>query len=97
MRLVSQNGEFDVPYEITSLSRTGNIIRAYVPMVGEKGTVMARYLTDEKAENAMKMLHNTYTGTFFSQNMHITEMMKKVLRNGVNQRVWNHKNFYKWR
>ena len=77
MRLVSQNGEFDVPYEITSLSRTGNIIRAYVPMVGEKGTVMARYLTDEKAENAMKMLHNTYTGTFFSQNMHITENDEK--------------------
>lgn len=37
MRLISQNGEIDVPYEITSLSRTGNIIRAYVPMVGEKG------------------------------------------------------------
>lgn len=49
MRLISQNGEIDVPYEITSLSRTGNIIRAYVPMVGEKGTVMARYLTKEKS------------------------------------------------
>ena len=49
MRLVSQNGEFDVPYEITALSRTGNIIRAYVPIVGEKGTVMARYSTDGKA------------------------------------------------
>lgn len=36
MRLVSQNGEFDVPYEIAALSRTGNIIRAYVSMVGEK-------------------------------------------------------------
>lgn len=36
MRLASQNGEIDVPYEITSLSRIGNIIRAYVPMVGEK-------------------------------------------------------------
>ena len=50
MRLISQNGEIDVPYEITSLSRTGNIIRAYVPMVGEKGTVMARYLTKEKPQ-----------------------------------------------
>ena len=36
MRLISQNGEFDVPYEIAALSRTGNIIRAYVPIVGEK-------------------------------------------------------------
>nr|DAG73486.1 MAG TPA: hypothetical protein [Caudoviricetes sp.] len=56
MRLISQNGEFDVPYEITSLSRTGNIIRAYVPMVGEKGTVMAHYSTDEQAEEAMSMV-----------------------------------------
>lgn len=60
MRLISQNGEFDVPYEIASLSRTENIIRAYVPMVGEKGTVMARYSTDEKAKKAMEMLHRAY-------------------------------------
>ena len=60
MRLVSQNGEFDVPYEIASLSRTGNIIRAYVPIVGEKGTVMACYSTDEKAKKVMEMLHRAY-------------------------------------
>lgn len=48
MRLISQSGEFDVPYEIAALGRTGNIIRAYVPMVGEKGTVMARYSTELK-------------------------------------------------
>lgn len=60
MRLISQNGEFDVPYEITSLSRTGNIIRAYVPIVGEKGTVMARYSTNEKAKKVMEMICNVY-------------------------------------
>lgn len=60
MRLISQNGEFDVPYEIAVLSRTGNIIRAYVPMVGEKGTVMARYSTDEKAKKVMEMICNVY-------------------------------------
>lgn len=77
MRLISQNGEFDVPYEIASLSRTGNIIRAYVPMVGEKGTIMARYSTEEKAEKVMEMLHNTYTGAFFAQNIEITEDIEK--------------------
>ena len=73
MRLVSQNGEFDVPYEITSLSRTGNIIRAYVPMVGEKGTVMARYSTDEKAQKAMKALHKVYAGMFLAQNVEMSD------------------------
>ncbi len=52
MRLISQNGEFDVPYEIAALSRTENIIRVYVPIVGEKGTVMARYSTDEKDQES---------------------------------------------
>ena len=46
MRLISQSGEFDVPYEIASLSRTGNVIRVYIPMVGEKGVVMAQYSTE---------------------------------------------------
>ena len=77
MRIVSQSGEFDIPYEITVLSRCENIIRAYVPTVGEKGTVIARYSTEEKAMKAMKMLHNTYTGTFFAQNMSITESDEK--------------------
>jgi hypothetical protein len=56
VRLISQSGEFDVPYEIAALSRTGNIIRVYVPIVGEKGTVMATYSTEEKAKKAMEML-----------------------------------------
>lgn len=60
MRLISQNGEFDVPYEIASLSRTGNIIRAYLPMVGEKGMVMACYSTNEKAMQVMEMLLDAY-------------------------------------
>ena len=60
MRLISQTGDIDVPYEIASLSRTGNIIRAYVPIVGEKGTVMARYSTDGKAKKVMEMICNVY-------------------------------------
>lgn len=77
MRLVSQNGKIDAPYEITPLSRTGNIIRVYVPIVGEKGTVMATYSTEEKAEKAMEMLRNTYTGAFFAQNIEVPEDVEK--------------------
>ena len=73
MRLVSQDGKFDVPYEITALSRSGNIIRAYVPIVGEKGTVMARYSTNEKAQKAMKALHKVYAGMFLAQNVEMDD------------------------
>ncbi len=73
MRLISQSGEFDVPYEIVALSRTENIIRAYVPIVGEKGTVMARYSTDEKAQKAMKALYKVYAGMFLAQNVEMSD------------------------
>lgn len=68
MRLISQNGEFDVPYEIASLSRTENIIRAYVPMVGEKGTIMAVYSTEEQAKEAMSMVLEANRKEFKSFN-----------------------------
>lgn len=81
MRLVSQDGKFDVPYEIAALSRTENIIRVYVPIVGEKGTVMARYSTNEKAKKVMEMLHNAYTGAFFAQNIEVSEDIEKEFMN----------------
>ncbi|PWY59016.1 hypothetical protein DMI82_12405 [Blautia sp. BCRC 81119] len=56
MRLISQTGDIDIPYETTSLSRTENIIRAYVSMDGEIGMLMAVYSTEEQAKEAMSML-----------------------------------------
>ena len=42
-------------------------------MVGEKGTVMARYSTDEKAQKAMKALHKVYAGMFLAQNVEMSD------------------------
>ena len=60
MRLISQTGDIDIPYENASLSRAENIIRAYVPKVGEKGTIMAVYSTEEQAKEAMSMVIYAY-------------------------------------
>ena len=60
MRLISQTGDIDVPYETTSLSRTENTIRAYVSMDGEIGMLMAIYSTEEQAKEAMSMLMYAY-------------------------------------
>ena len=60
MRLISQTGNIDIPYENTSLSRAENIIRAYIPKVGEKGTIMAVYSTEEQAKEAMSMVMYAY-------------------------------------
>ena len=62
MRVISQNGAIDVPYEMTAFHLAGGMIR--MNMVGDtgKGTLMAQYETPEKAEKAMEMLHKAYTG-----------------------------------
>ena len=62
MRLISQNGAIDVPYEMSAIRNDDKLI--ILCMAGEtgKGSVIARYSTSEKAEKAMEMLHITYKG-----------------------------------
>ena len=62
MRLISQNGAIDVPYEMSAIRNDDGLI--ILCMVGEtgKGSVIARYSTSEKAQKAMEMLRITYKG-----------------------------------
>ena len=61
MRFISQNGEIDVPYEMSAIRNDGNLI--ILCMAGEtgKGSVIARYSTSEKAQKAMDMLREQYS------------------------------------
>ena len=63
MRIISQNGAIDVPYEMSAIRNEDNVI--ILNMVGEtgKGSVIARYSTSEKAEKAMEMLRDAYVST----------------------------------
>lgn len=60
MRIISQEGKIDVPYEMTAIHLLGGSV--LMNMVGDtgKGSVIATYSTSEKAEKAMEMLHNDY-------------------------------------
>ena len=60
MRLISQNGEIDVPYEMSAIRSDDKLI--ILCMAGEtgKGSVIATYSTSEKAEKAMDMLREEY-------------------------------------
>lgn len=60
MRIISQNGLIDVPYEMTELHYYDGLIK--MNMVGDtgKGTIIAQYSTQEKAEKAMLLLHKIY-------------------------------------
>ncbi len=59
MRVVSQDGTLDMPYEMTSIFRNNNNV--YCEGIGEEdGCVMGRYSTEEKAKKAMEELRCAY-------------------------------------
>ena len=94
MRIISQKGmpvETDMPYESVAVSQTmrePNKIIAWDVAAGENNIIlMAQYSTQEKAEKAMQMLHEAYTGVpFIMKNAEVPEDFAeqlKNMRNGV--------------
>ena len=67
MRILSQDGTIDVPYE-TSILHIVTSTKAeysksfifYTPNNSMDSNELARYSTESKAQKAMEMLHNTY-------------------------------------
>ena len=60
MRIISQEGKIDVPYEMTAIHLLeGSVLMNMVGDTG-KGSVIARYSTSEKAQKAMEMLREKY-------------------------------------
>lgn len=67
MRVISQDGTMDVPYEISSFSmavgKYENVEHAVIFCYNystSRGTKMAEYGSKEKAKKAMEMLRDTY-------------------------------------
>ena len=80
MRVISQDGRLDFPYENSVVfipPREETIVR--VQMIGDyESTMMAQYSTAEKAKKAMEMLRETYIGMpIVMQNVAISENVAK--------------------
>lgn len=82
MRVVSQNGMIDIPYEHCSL-----IINRKTFEIEARSNdyrfepVMADYSSENKAIKAMEMLRETYTGVVIMQNVEPTEEALERLKN----------------
>ena len=63
MRIISQNEKLDLPYENIVVEIMDSVIVAYTPMTNPLR--MAQYKSQDKAEKAMQMLHEAYTGALF--------------------------------
>ena len=89
MRVISQKGMpvmTDIPYEKVVISQSmiePNKIVAWDFFGGEDNIIlMAEYSTQEKAEKAMQMLHEAYTGApFIVKNAEVPEDFAEQLKN----------------
>lgn len=72
MRIISQNGEINLPYEMTALIVSENYIQAEFAGGSKKSSyLIASYSTKENCEKVLKMLNNAYTGAFYGLNIDI--------------------------
>lgn len=86
MRVMSQDGTIDVPYEISSLSmavgKYENVEHAAIFCHNSStamGTKMAEYSSKEKAKKAMEMLRVAYAGKFIT-NADIPDDFNETLK-----------------
>lgn len=83
MRIISQNEKLDLPYENIVVEIMDSVIVAYTPMTSPLR--MAQYKSQEKAEKAIQMLHEAYTGApFIVKDTEVPDVEQlKNTRNGV--------------
>lgn len=65
MRIISQYGTIDVPYEHTTLIRVGTEI--YLSSIKLRDTLIAKYSTEEKAIKAMEMCRKKYADSEYNR------------------------------
>ena len=81
MRIISQNG-CDYPYESIAISYGDGIIYARPISNMDKRYLIAQYSTQDKAEKAMQMLHEAYTGApFIMKNVEVPVGFAEQLKN----------------
>lgn len=82
MRIISQDNKKDFPYEMCTIWPFENKI--FASPIGEPDTqaIMADYTSQEKAEKAMQMLHEAYTGApFIMKNVEVPVGFAEQLKN----------------
>ena len=79
MRVIRQNERHDLPYENILVEIMDSVIVAYTPMTNPLR--MAQYKSQEKAEKAMQLLHEAYTGApFIMKNAEVSEDFAEQLK-----------------
>ena len=83
MRIISQDGKCDYPYENSTLFidyMDGRVIKIVPSTGGCKGTKIATYSTVEKAIKAIEMLREAYRNNVFYHHTATTDEFKDAMR-----------------
>ena len=86
MRVISQDGTIDIPYDSVIIQRFGReIYFLNKNLIGVEQLVsdmdIATYSTEEKAKKAMEMLRKAYAGNVVMfQNVESTDELKEMLK-----------------
>ena len=74
MRIISQDGKINLPYEMTALLVSDNYIQAvFAGGIQQSPYMMAMYESREKCRKAMEMLNRVYAGMFLSHNVEMSD------------------------
>lgn len=82
MRIISQDGTLDMPYEICTVWCRGSVIMCDMCGDNTTKTVLATYSTDKKAQKAMEMLRVAYAGKFIT-NADIPENFDETIKTAM--------------
>ncbi len=85
MRIISQDGTLDMPYEICTVWCRGSVIMCDMCGDNTTKTVLATYSTDKKAQKAMEMLRVVYAGKFITNadiSKDFNETLKTAMKGG---------------
>ena len=84
MRVISQDGTIDIPYELSAVTIGHKVdlskfdINIRSKLLDERPCIVAIYSTEEKAKKAMEMLRDAYIGMpIVMQNVDISEGVMK--------------------
>lgn len=94
MRLISQDGMIDVPYEYGSLCQgfikgEEHLIYtiSYYNYSSQRGTKLAEYSSKDKALKVVEMLRNAYCGKVIFQNVTIGEDVLELMKEWKTQAI----------
>lgn len=110
MRIISQDGKYDTPYEMTQIlvRELAGSYQILGSMPADEVIAIATYTSKEKADKAMEMLRKAYTGSVaIFQNVKPTDEGKEAFKRQATEIVYagldnqpseikfeNHQNFY---